>query len=121
MKILPSLSRLMKDGIGEGITHADHPALASQLYASYARAQDVRTLASVVGVESLPEADRRYLDFGDALERRLIHQERHRTLEDGMRIGWEVLRLLPSGDLGRLSEAQLSRHGLAAGGPGGGG
>jgi V/A-type H+-transporting ATPase subunit B len=66
-------------------------------------------------VESLPEADRRYLDLGDALEQRLIHQDRHRTLEDGMRIGWELLRIVPASDLGRLSEAQLARHGIAPG------
>jgi len=114
VKILPSLSRLMKDGIGERFTDRDHPALAAQLYSAYARGAEVRTLASVVGVESLPDTDRRYLEFADALERRLIHQDRGRTLEDSMRIGWELLGLLPPSELGRLSEAQLIRHGLGA-------
>jgi V/A-type H+-transporting ATPase subunit B len=110
VKILPSLSRLMKDGIGEGSTDRDHPALASQLYAAYARAAEVRTLASVVGIESLPELDRSYLDFGDALEKQLIHQQSARTLEESMQVGWRLLALLPASELGRLSEEQLARH-----------
>jgi V/A-type H+/Na+-transporting ATPase subunit B len=115
VKILPSLSRLMKDGIGAGRTDPDHPALAAQLYAAYARASEVRTLASVVGVESLMELDKLYLHFGDELERRLIHQEHARTLEESLQIGWELLKLLPIGELGRLSERQLDEHVRPAG------
>jgi V/A-type H+-transporting ATPase subunit B len=112
VKILPSLSRLMKDGIGASSTSADHPALATQLYAAYARAAEVRTLASVVGVESLPEIDRRYLKFGDQVESRLIHQDASRTLEESLAVGWKLLELLPASELHRLGEADLARHGL---------
>ena len=70
VNVLPSLSRLMKDGIGAQYTHADHPALASQLYAAYARAAQVRVLASVVGVEGLADADRRYLRSAPRSSRR---------------------------------------------------
>ncbi len=110
IKVLPSLSRLMKDGIGAGFTDPDHPALASQLYAVYARAIRVRLLASVVGVEGLPEIDRTYLELGDTLERELVHQEEGRTLEESLAIGWHLLRRLPHGELLRLSDAQIAAH-----------
>lgn len=110
VKVLPSLSRLMKDGIGAGYTDADHPALANQLYAAYARAVQVRILASVVGVDGLPELDRRYLDFGDAFEQQLIQQQEGRTLEQSLQLGWELLRRLPRGELHRLSDAQIAAH-----------
>jgi len=108
--VLPSLSRLMDLGTGKGYTDADHPALASQLYAAYARAREVRLLASVVGEEGLPAADRRYLAFGDTFEQRLLHQERPRSLVESMEIGWSLLRELPAGDLVRLSDAQIEAH-----------
>ncbi len=110
VKVLPSLSRLMKDGTGEGRTHADHPALAQQLYASYARADSVRTLASVVGSEGLTEADQRFLEFGDRFERQLVHQHGARTLEQSLEIGWRLLATLPATDLHRLSRAQLAHY-----------
>ncbi len=110
VKVLPSLSRLMKDGTGEGSTHVDHPALAQQLYASYARADNVRTLASVVGSEGLTAADQRFLEFGDRFERQLVHQEGARTLEQSLEIGWKLCATLPATDLHRLSRAQLARH-----------
>jgi V/A-type H+/Na+-transporting ATPase subunit B len=108
--VLPSLSRLMKDGIGEGSTFADHSALAQQLYASHARAQAARRLASVVGAEGLPPADRQFLAFGDAFERRLIHQDAARSLEESATIGWKLLSTLPVRELHRLSAAQLAEH-----------
>jgi V/A-type H+-transporting ATPase subunit B len=108
--VLPSLSRLMKDGIGADYTDADHPALASQLYAAYGRAAQARVLASVVGEEGLAETDRRYLEFGDAFEGKLTHQEAPRTLEQTMVIGWSLLRTLPVSELSRLSDAQIARH-----------
>ncbi|GAB4296486.1 MAG: V-type ATP synthase subunit B [Thiohalomonadaceae bacterium] len=110
VKVLPSLSRLMKDGIGAGYTDADHPALSNQLYAAYARAVQVRVLASVVGVDGLPELDRRYLDFGDAFEQQLLQQQEGRTLEQSMQLGWELLRRLPRSELHRLSDAQIATH-----------
>jgi V/A-type H+-transporting ATPase subunit B len=110
VKVLPSLSRLMKDGIGAGCTDPDHPALAQQLYAAYARASRVRVLASVVGEQGLPETDRRYLAFGDAFEHRLIHQSGPRTLAASMEVGWSLLRELPVSELQRLDDGQIARH-----------
>jgi V/A-type H+-transporting ATPase subunit B len=108
--VLPSLSRLMKDGIGEGMTHADHPALSAQLYAAYARARQARVLASVVGEDGLSEIDRAFLRFGARFEARLIHQEAPRTLADSMAVGWEVLKDLPRTELHRLSDEQIARN-----------
>ncbi|MDP1733751.1 MAG: V-type ATP synthase subunit B [Sulfuritalea sp.] len=108
--VLPSLSRLMKGGIGEGYTDPDHPALASQLYAAYARAVQARLLASVVGEDGLAETDRRYLEFGLRFEHELIHQAAPRTLEASMAVGWALLRGLPPGELTRLSDAQIAAH-----------
>ncbi|MBI2305864.1 MAG: V-type ATP synthase subunit B [Rhodocyclales bacterium] len=108
--VLPSLSRLMKDGTGRGYTDADHPALASQLYAAYARAGQARLLASVVGEDGLSDADRRYLDFGRRFERELIHQDAPRSLEDSMRCGWRLLAGLPRSELTRLSDAQIAAY-----------
>jgi V/A-type H+-transporting ATPase subunit B len=108
--VLPSLSRLMKDGVGGDFTDRDHPALASQLYAAYARASQARVLASVVGEEGLAETDRAYLAFGDDFERRLAHQDTSRTLEQTMAIGWSLLAVLPPAELTRLSDEQIARH-----------
>jgi V/A-type H+-transporting ATPase subunit B len=110
INVLPSLSRLMKDGTGAGYTHADHPGLASQLYAAYARATQARLLASVVGEDGLSDTDRRYLAFGTAFERTLISQARARTLEESMAVGWELLAQLPRAELSRLSDDQILRH-----------
>jgi V/A-type H+-transporting ATPase subunit B len=114
VNVLPSLSRLMKDGIGRDYTDPDHPALASQLYASYARAVQARVLASVVGEEGLADTDRRYLAFGAAFEQRLVHQETARSLEESMLIGWQLLVGLPEGELTRLSDTQIAAHLAAA-------
>ncbi len=110
VNVLPSLSRLMKDGTGRGYTHPDHPALASQLYAAYARATQARLLASVVGEEGLSDSDRRYLAFGTAFERTLISQAGARTLDASMEAGWALLRGLPRSELARLSDAQIEAH-----------
>ena len=111
IRLLPSLSRLMKDGTGAGRTHPDHPALAAQLYASYSQAQQSRVLASVVGEEGLGEKDRRLLAFGDAFECQLIHQgDAARTLETSLAVGWSLLRQLPASELHRLSDRQIREH-----------
>jgi V/A-type H+-transporting ATPase subunit B len=108
--VLPSLSRLMKDGTGGEYTHPDHPALASQLYAAYARAVQARVLANVVGEEGLAATDRQFLAFGEAFETRLVQQDAPRTLEQSMDIGWQLLAGLPKSELSRLSDAQIARH-----------
>ncbi len=110
ISVLPSLSRLMNDGIGEGYSHADHPALANQLFASYAKAIRVRALASIVGRDGLTELDRDYLEFADRFERDLIHQSERRSLEESMDAGWQLLCRLPKPELARLSDAQIARY-----------
>ena len=110
VKVLPCLSRLMKDGTGEGFTHRDHPELANQLYAAYARAVHVRVLASVVGREGLTETDRLFLDFGDSFETQFVHQKGVRTLETGMELGWQLLRELPPSELHRLNDRQIDEY-----------
>ena len=110
VKVLPSLSRLMKDSTGEGYTHADHPALANQLYAAYARAVHMRVLASVVGREGLSEIDRLFLDFGARFEQELVNQPAARKLEESMAAGWRLLRMLPRAELHRLSDRQIAEH-----------
>jgi V/A-type H+/Na+-transporting ATPase subunit B len=108
--VLPSLSRLMKDGTGGKYTHPDHPALSSQLYAAYARAVQARVLASVVGEEGLAATDRQYLAFGAAFEDSLVSQSEPRTLEQSMEAGWRLLAGLPPTELTRLSDAQIAAH-----------
>lgn len=108
--VLPSLSRLFDQGTGEGFTDADHPALAHQLFASYARAVRVRVLASVVGADGLTATDRGYLAFADRFERELVAQAAPRTLDESMAIAWALLRDLPRTELMRLSDAQIERH-----------
>jgi V/A-type H+-transporting ATPase subunit B len=110
VNVLPSLSRLMKDGTGRDYTDPDHPALASQLYAAYARAVQARVLASVVGEEELAQTDKRYLAFGTAFERRIVNQDAARSLEESMEIGWQLLVGLPKSELTRLSDAQIAAH-----------
>jgi V/A-type H+-transporting ATPase subunit B len=110
VRVLPSLSLLMDAGIGEGYTDADHPALAHQLFAAYARALRVRVLASVMGEQGLPESDRRFLAFGDQFEQKFVRQETAQTLEESLESGWRVLRGLPVNELTRLSNAQVTRH-----------
>jgi V/A-type H+-transporting ATPase subunit B len=109
---LPSLSRLMKDGVGKGYTREDHPALASQLFACYAYVKRVRALSDVIGEEELSEGDKRYLKFGEAFERRFLSQGEYenRTIEETLELGWDVLSTLPKEELHRLSDALLERH-----------
>ncbi len=112
VSVLPSLSRLMKDGIGEGRTRADHAHLAAQLYAAYAHVQDVRSLASVIGEEELTSVDQDYLAFGRAFEHRFIGQSptENRSIEETLNIGWQMLSLLPREELTRVSEAEIERY-----------
>ncbi len=107
--VLPSLSRLMKDGIGEGMTREDHARVASQLFASYAKAQEVRSLAAIIGAEELSEEDNRYLQFAESFENRFVSQgEREdRGIFQTLDLAWEVLSLLPKEALTRLSEKDL--------------
>ena len=108
---LPSLSRLMKDNIGEGITRRDHPHLASQLFACYSHVKDVRALALVIGEEELIPLDKKYLEFGDAFERRFLSQGQFedRSIEESLDLGWEILSILPKEELHRISDEEINR------------
>jgi V/A-type H+-transporting ATPase subunit B len=110
--ISPSLSRLMKDGIGKDDTRADHPNVASQLYALYARALDTRNLASIVGADELSTHDRRYLDFADAFDRRFVHQseDEGRSIEATLDLAWELMSIFPKETLTRVSTEEIERH-----------
>lgn len=110
INVLPSLSRLMEYGIGADYTDADHPALASQLFAAYANARRVRVLASVMGEEGLSDIDRDYLAFGDRFEEQLIRQSSSRNLEESMQLGWQTLGVLPDSELTRLSDEQIANN-----------
>jgi V/A-type H+-transporting ATPase subunit B len=110
VKALPSLSRLMKDGTGAKYTHADHPALASQLFAAYARAMQARILAGVVGEEGLAGTDKKYLEFGRLFESDLVNQAAPRSLAESMEVAWRLLGILPVTELARLSDAQIAAH-----------
>jgi len=113
---LPSLSRLMKDGVGKGYTREDHPALASQLFACYARVKRVRGLADVVGEEELSEIDKLYMKFGEAFEQEFLNQGEYenRRIDQTLDLGWKVLSILPRSELHRLSEELLNAHYLGA-------
>jgi len=112
ISILPSLSRLMKDGIGEGYTRRDHPDLANQIFSSYARVSDVRALASVIGEDELTDIDKRYIEFGRILEMRFINQGRieNRSVTDTIQLGWDVLGLLPRSELDRVRTDLLDEY-----------
>lgn len=109
---LPSLSRLMKDGIGAGRTREDHAPLASQLFAAYAVVKRVRGLAAVIGEEELPALDKTYLAFGEAFERRFLSQaeDENRSIHQTLELGWEVLSILPRSELYRIRAELLDRH-----------
>jgi V/A-type H+-transporting ATPase subunit B len=109
---LPSLSRLMKDGVGKGYTREDHSALASQLFACYAYVKRVRGLADVIGEEELSSQDKQYLKFGEAFETRFLNQGEYenRSVETTLEIGWDVLSTLPQEELHRVSDALIEKH-----------
>ncbi len=112
VSVLPSLSRLMKDGIGEGFTRKDHPDLSNQLFASYAKVQDVRSLASVIGEDELSDLDKLYLKFGSAFEDRFINQGKteNRSIETTLNLGWQLLSILPKTELDRVDSALLDQY-----------
>jgi V/A-type H+-transporting ATPase subunit B len=109
---LPSLSRLMKDGIGPGMTREDHKELASQLFAGYSRVKSIRSLAAVIGEEELSDLDKSYLTFGDRFEREFLAQgEREdRSIEQTLDLGWKVLTALPRTELYRIREEMLEKY-----------
>jgi V/A-type H+/Na+-transporting ATPase subunit B len=112
ISVLPSLSRLMKDGIGKGRTRADHSHIGAQLYAAYAHVQDVRALASVIGEEELGAVDQLYLKFGRAYEREYINQSytENRTIERTLSLGWKLVSMLPKEELTRVTLEELQQY-----------
>ena len=111
VSVLPSLSRLMKDGIGEGFTRADHQPLANQLFASYAKVIDARSLASVIGEEELSPIDKKYIEFGKLFENRFVNQgfNENRSIEESLDLGWELLSTLPRSELDRVDDELLDK------------
>ncbi|HIZ56332.1 MAG TPA: V-type ATP synthase subunit B [Firmicutes bacterium] len=111
VSVLPSLSRLMKDGIGEGYTRADHAAVSNQLFACCARVSDARALASVIGEEELSAVDKKYMEFGKAFERYFLTQgkDEDRSIEYTLDLGWDLLCILPREELSRIDTELLDR------------
>jgi len=107
--VLPSLSRLMKDGIGDGYTRTDHSSVANQLFASYARVQDARSLASVIGEDELSDIDKKYMEFGSLFEKFFLSQgfETNRSILETLDLGWDLLSILPKLELDRVESAVL--------------
>lgn len=104
INVLPSLSRLMKDGIGEGYTREDHPSIADQLFSAYSRVQDIRALAQIIGEDDLPDRDKKFLEFGEAFESRFVNQDffDNRSIFETLDLGWDIVSLLPEEGLDRL-------------------
>ena len=112
ISVLPSLSRLMKDGIGEGYTREDHQAVANQLFASYSRVETARSLASVIGEDELSPIDRKYLEFGTAFENRFVRQgkDEDRSVIETLDLGWKLLHILPKSELDRIDSKILEKY-----------
>jgi V/A-type H+-transporting ATPase subunit B len=109
--VLPSLSRLMKDGIGAGYTRSDHQALMNQLFASYARVMDARSLAAVIGEDELSPADKNYMEFGKLFEQHFISQGHvNRSIEATLNLGWKLLSVFPREELDRTDEKILDQY-----------
>jgi V/A-type H+-transporting ATPase subunit B len=110
--VLPSLSRLMKDGIGAGYTREDHAAVANALFAAYAAVQNARALSSVIGEEELSEIDKAYMEFGRLFETYFLQQrpDEARTIEQTLELGWDLLSLLPIEELSGVEKKYLDAH-----------
>jgi V/A-type H+-transporting ATPase subunit B len=113
INVLPSLSRLMSDGIGEGRTRKDHRNLASQLYAAYARARQVQRLSSIIGEEDLSATDKLYLTFVREFHERFLQQgtDENRTITRTLELGWELVMLLPEQELNRVKPEEIEQYG----------
>lgn len=112
INILPSLSRLMKDGIGEEYTREDHPDVADQVFSSYSRVQEIRALAQIIGEDELSEIDRKYMEFGRQFEEQFVKQdfEEHRDINQTLELMWELLRILPEQELTRIDPSLVKKY-----------
>ncbi len=109
--VLPSLSRLMNNGIGEGLTRKDHRELANQLYACYAHGRDIRKLMSIVGEDALTELDQKYLRFAESFETEMVGQgHTRRTIDETLDFGWQLLSILPKEELTRINKDLIDRY-----------
>ncbi|WP_135827479.1 ATP synthase subunit B [Halorussus halobius] len=112
INVLPSLSRLMDDGIGEGLTREDHGDISDQMYAAYAQGEDLRDLVNIVGREALSERDNQYLDFADRFEQEFVQQgfDTDRSIDETLDIGWDLLGMLPKEELNRIDEELIEKY-----------
>ena len=112
INVLPSLSRLMDDGIGEGLTRADHADISDQMYAAYAEGEDLRDLVNIVGREALSERDNKYLDFADAFEKEFVEQgfRTNRSIDETLDLGWDLISTLPKTELNRIDEDLIDQY-----------
>ena len=111
VSVLPSLSRLMKDGIGSQYTREDHQALANQLFASYAKVQDTRSLAAVIGEDELNELDQVYILFGNLFEQHFLNQgDQNRDIEFSLDLGWDLLSILPKSELSNVYDRLIEKY-----------
>lgn len=112
INILPSLSRLMKDGIGEEYTREDHPDVANQVFSSYSRVQEIRALAQIMGEDELSEIDRKYMEFGRQFEEQFAKQdfEEYRDINQTLELMWELLRILPEQELTRIDPSLVKKY-----------
>ena len=111
VSILPSLSRLMKDGIGEGYTREDHADLANQLFSLYAKVQDAKALASVIGEDELSDDDKKIMQFGRQFDEEFINQgNENRSIEETLDLGWKLLSTLPKSMLDRVDEKYIEKY-----------
>ncbi|WP_324665241.1 ATP synthase subunit B [Haloarcula sediminis] len=112
INVLPSLSRLMDDGIGEGLTRADHADVKDQIFAAYAEGEDLRDLVNIVGREALSDLDNKYLDFADRFEEEFVDQgtDTDRDIDETLELGWDLLSMLPKDALNRVDEELIEEH-----------
>ena len=112
INVLPSLSRLMKDGIGEGFTREDHQDVANQLFSAYAKVGDARALASVIGEDELSSTDKKYLEFGKVFEKEFVGQGLgvNRNIFETLNLGWKLLHILPKEELDRIDTKILDKY-----------
>ena len=112
INVLPSLSRLMIDGIGEGFTREDHQDVANQLFSAYAKVGDARALASVIGEDELSSTDKKYLEFGKAFEKEFVGQGLgvNRNIFETLNLGWKLLHILPKEELDRIDTKILDKY-----------
>lgn len=112
INVLPSLSRLAKDGIGKDYTREDHPSISSQLFASYSRVSEIRSLASIIGEDDLSDTDKLYLKFGNSFEQDFVNQsfDKERVLDDTLDLAWEMLSILPKDELTRIKKEYIEKY-----------